>query len=159
MKVAGGRGASDEPQLSYITGLVGFGSDADGKESDTLVLGFGNGGEYVRVPRVRDAVKEQNGNLDAAERRLLQVNTGEVGDGVGCVGAVAYVDQGGDPRFEIISAPPLVEGLLYDHMAAVLKEGSAGDEAPARLQPEALQLLHHIGGEAFLLGMVFLGAL
>lgn len=159
VKVAGSRRASNEPQLSYIAGLIGFGSDADGKESDTLVLGISNSGKYVWVPWVRDAVKEENGNLYAAERRLLQVNTGEVGDGVCCVGAVANVDHGGNPGFELISAPPLVEGLLYDDMAAVLKEGGAGDESSAGLQPEALQPVHHISGKAFLLGMVVLGAL
>lgn len=159
VKVAGSRRASNQPQLSYIAGLIGFGSDADGKESDTLVLGISNSGKYVWVPWVRDAVKEENGNLYAAERRLLQVNTGEVGDGVCCVGAMANVDHGGNPGFELISAPPLVEGLLYDDMAAVLKEGSAGDESSAGLQPEALQPVHHISGKAFLLGMVVLGAL
>lgn len=159
VKVVGSRGASNEPQLSYIAGLIGFRSDADGKESDTLVLGISNSGKYVWVPRVRDAIKEQNGNLDAAERRLLQVNTGEVGDGVCCVGAMANIDHGGDPGFEIISAPPLVEGLLYDDMAAVLKEGSTGDESPAGLQPKTLQMVYHISGKAFLLGMVVLGAL
>lgn len=159
VKVAGSRRASNQPQLSYIARLIGFGSDANGKESDTLVLGISNSGKYVWVPWVRDAVKEENGNLYAAERRLLQVNTGEVGDGVCCVGAVANVGHGGNPGFELISAPPLVEGLLYDDMAAVLKEGSAGDESSAGLQPEALQSVHHISGKAFLLGMVVLGAL
>lgn len=159
MKVAGSRGASNEPQLGYVPGLVGLGGDADGEEPDPLVLGLANGGKYVWIPRVRDAVEEQNGNLDAAEGRLLQVDAGEVGDGVGGVGAVAYVDQGGDAGFEILGAPPLVEGLLDDDVAAVLEEGSAGHEAPARLRPEALQPLHHVSGEAFLLGVVLLGTL
>lgn len=72
---------------------------------------------------------------------------------------MADVDHGGDVGFEVFGAPPLVEGLLYDDMAAVLKEGGAGDESPARLQSEALQPVHHVGGKAFLLGMVVLGAL
>lgn len=159
VKVVGSRGAGDQPKLSYVSRLVGFGSDADGEESNTLGLGVGNSGKYVWVPRVRDTIKEQNGNLDAAERGLLQVNTGEVGDGVCCVGAVANINHGGNPGFKIISAPPLVEGLLYNDMAAVLKEGGAGDESLASLQPEALQPVHHISGKAFLLGMVVLGAL
>lgn len=159
VEVVGSRGASNQPQLSYISRLVGFRSDADGEESDTLVFGISNSGKYVWVPWVRDTIKEQNGDLDAAERRLLQVDMGEVGDGVGCVGAMANIDHGGYPCFEILSALPLVEGLLYDDMAAVLKEGGAGDEPSASLQPEALQPVHHVSGKAFLLSMVVLGAL
>lgn len=159
VKVVGSRGASNQPQLSYISRLVGFGSDADGEESDTLVFGISNSGEYVWVPWVRHTIKEQNGDLGAAERRLLQVDTGEVGDGVGCVGAMANIHHGGNACFEIISALPLVEGLLDDDMAAVLEEGGAGDEPSAGLQPEALQPVHYVGGKAFLLSVVVLGAL
>lgn len=159
VKVTGGRRASNEPQLSYVAGLIGFGGDADGEESHALALGGGDSRKYVWVPRVGDAIKEQNGDLAAADGRLFQVNTGEVGDGVRGVGAVADVDHGGDPGFEIIGAPPLAEGLLDDDMAAVLKEGGAGDQAPARLQPQALQPVHHVSGKALLLSMVVLGAL
>ena len=108
---------------------------------------------------MRDSVEEQNGDLDAAGSRLLQVNTGEVGDGIGGVGSMADVDDGGDPGLEFVGAPPLFEGLLDDDMAAVLKEGSAGAEPPAGLQTETLQPVHHIRGKALLLGMVVLGAL
>lgn len=108
---------------------------------------------------MRDAVEEQDGHLDAVGVRLLQVNTGEVGDGEGGVGAVADVHNGSDSGLEVLDAPPLLEGLLDDDMAAVLKEGSAGPEAAARLQLEVLQALHHFRGEALLLGVVLLGAL
>lgn len=82
---------------------------------------------------MRDAVEEQDGHLDAAKRGLVQVDAGEVGDGVGGVGAVANVDHGGDAGLEIVGAPPLIEGLLYDDMAAILEEGGAGDEPTAGL--------------------------
>lgn len=108
---------------------------------------------------MRDAVEEQNRQLDAGGLRLLQVNTGEVGDGEGGVGAVADVRDGCDSSLEVVNALPLPEGLLHDDVAAVLKEGRPGPEAPARLQPQVLQPVHHFGGEALLLGMVVLGAL
>lgn len=40
VKVAG---ASDQLQLSYVCGLIGFRRDAYGKEADTLVFGVGHG--------------------------------------------------------------------------------------------------------------------
>lgn len=123
-----------------------------------MVLGVGHGGKYVRVPRVGDAVEEQDCDLNAAGRRLLQVNAGEVGDGVGGVGAVADVHDGGDPGFEVGRTSPLFEGLLDDDVAAVLEEGGAGAEPSARLQAEALEAVHHVHGEALLLGVVVLGA-
>lgn len=159
MQVAGGGGVGDQPELSDVGGLVGFGCDADGEETDALVLGVRHGGEYIGVPRVRDSVEEQNGHLDAAGFRLLHVDAGEVGDGVGDVGAVADVRDGSDLGLEVVGAPPLLEGLLYDHVAAVLQEGRAGAEAAAGLQPEALQPVHHVRREALLLGMVVFGAL
>lgn len=72
---------------------------------------------------------------------------------------MADVHDGSDPGFEVVRAPPLFEGLLYDDVTAVLKEGCAGAEPPAGLQPDALQPVHHVRGEALLLGMVVLGAL
>lgn len=146
VEVPRGGGASNHPQLSYIGGLVGLRSDAYGEEADPLVLGISHSREDVRVPGVRDTVEEQHGDLDAAEGRLLQVHTGEVGDGVGGVGAVADVHHGSDPGLEVVGAPPLLEGLLYDDMAAVLKEGDAEAEAAARFQPEALKPVHHVHG-------------
>lgn len=80
-----------------------------------------------------DAVKKQDGDLDAAQGRFIQVDTGEIGDGVGGVGAVANINNGSDSGLEVIDALPLLEGLLYDDMAAVLEEGGARAEPPARL--------------------------
>lgn len=133
MKVARRWGTGNHPQLSYVARLVGLRSDADGEEAHALVLGIGHGGKYVWVSWVRDAVEEQNGHLDAGKRGLVQVDAGEVGDGVGGVGAVTDVDHGGNAGLEVVGAPPLIEGLLYDDMAAILEEGGAGDESTAGL--------------------------
>lgn len=108
---------------------------------------------------MRDAVKEQNGHLDGAGIRLFQVDAGEVGDGIGGVGAMANVGDGSDLGLEVVCASPLFESLLYDYMAAVLKQGCTVAEPSAGLQPEALQLVGHLGHESLLLGMVVLGAL
>lgn len=159
MQVVGGRSTGDQMQQGYVGRLVGCTCDAQGEELDAQVLGISDCGEDVRVPRVGDAVCEQHGHPDAAEAGLLLVDPGHVSDGVGCVGAVADVDDGGDLGPEVLDAPPVLEGLLRDDVTAVLQESHPEAQAAARLQPGALESLHDSDGKVLLLLVVVLGAL
>ena len=156
MEIARGGGVGNEPQLGYIGVLVGLWSDSHCEEADALVLGVSHGRKDIRVPGMRDAVCHQYSHLDARWSRLLQVDPGEVGDGIGGVGAMANVGDGRDAGLEIRRAPPLLEGLFDDDVAAVLQEGGPGAEATPSLQTDTLQAVHHVGGKALLLGVVFL---
>lgn len=117
----GSGSTGEQTQHVYVSRLVGCTCDAQGEELDAQVLGISDGGENVRVPRVRDAVCEQHGHLDAAEAGLLLVELGHVSDGVGGIGAVADVDDGSDVGPEVLDAPPVLEGLLGDDVTAVLQ--------------------------------------
>ncbi|KAG7227553.1 hypothetical protein INR49_005368 [Caranx melampygus] len=109
----GGRRAGEQTELGYVGWLVGLPGDAQSEELNALVLGISNSREYVRVPRVRDAICKQHSHFDAARTGFLQVDPGHVCDGVGGVGAVADVDNGSYLGHEVLCAPPVSEGGVH----------------------------------------------
>lgn len=106
---------------------------------------------------MRHTVVQQNGHFHGAGARLLQVDAGEVGDGVGGVGTVPYVGNGCNAVMEGGHTSPIFEGLLGDHMTAVLKESSSEVQALAGLEIDVLDPGNEICNEALLLGMVAFG--
>lgn len=107
MQVVGGRGAGEHTELGYVGWLVGCTCDAQSEEFDALVLGISDSRENVRVPRVGDTIREQNGHFDASRAGLLQVDLGHVGDGVGGVSAMPNVDDGSYAGLEVLLASPV----------------------------------------------------
>lgn len=69
------------------------------------------------------------------------------------------IGNGQDPRPEVVDAAPLAEGLLDEHMTAVLQQGHLATQPAACLEPNAGEPLSHINGKALLLFMVLFGTL
>lgn len=89
----------------------------------------------------------------------MQVEVGEVGDGVGGVRPLANVLDVPDAGLEVGHASPLLEGLLGERAATVLQERRPEGHASARLEAHALETLHHVDDKLLLLCVVVLGTL
>lgn len=159
MQVVGGRGAGEHTELGYVGWLVGCAGDAQSEEFDSLVLGISDSRKNVRVPRVGDTIREQNGHFDASGVGLLQVDLSHVGDGVGGVGAVSNVDDGIYAGLEVLLASPVSEGLLCDNVTAVLQQSRPEAQAAAGLQLYPLESVHHVHDKLLLLLVIVLGTL
>lgn len=157
MEEVGGGRAGEQTELGHIGWLVGCSGDAQREEFDTLVLGISDSGENVRVSRMGNAICKQHGYFDAARAGLLQVDPGHVGDGVGGVGTVPDVDDGSYTGLEILFAPPVFEGLLFDDMTAVLQQSHPQAQAVASLQPYLLESIHHVHNKLLFLFVIVLG--
>lgn len=123
---AGSGRAGQQPELGRVGGLGCHRRHAHREELDTLVLGLGRGRVDVGVPGVVSAVGHEHGHPDAARHRFVEVELGEVGDGVGGVGAVPDVADGRDPGPEGRCASPVTERVLDEHGAGVLQQRHSG---------------------------------
>lgn len=137
VEVAGSWRACQQTQLCHVGGIIGRASDAHREELHPLVFGISRGREDVRIAGVRHSIGQQHCHLDGGRPRLSLVHLGHVGDGVGGVGAMADVDDGKDPGPEVLEAAPLFEGLLNEHVTAVLQQCHLPAQATARPELDA----------------------
>ena len=139
MEEAGGWGAGKLKQLVHVGLLVGCTAEFQNEECDAFTLGISDSTEDVRIIRVEGKICDQHSHFDAVWPGFLSVHLCHVVDGVGGEGAAADVTDAIDVVPEVLCAPPLIERLLFDHVAAELQQSHPRTQIAAGLQLQTLE--------------------
>lgn len=135
-------GAGNGAQLRSHGTILGQAGQPDGEHPDVVLFGLSSSCHRTGAARVVCPIDQQQRHPQAAGRRLTAEHLGGIGDGVGCVGAMANEGHGSNTALEDVQVLPVSEVVLHRNGAAVLKSGQAGAQPPAgRVQ------LHEPGAE------------